>query len=131
VFSLYTFDPAVEVCDTIPEVTYQPAEGDPVIVRAEDEICRITGNDSAWYTGTADWDNGAFGEVYKATAYDYPMAFFSEVAEVEIVGLFVLDAIEGDGMRILIVPHATENAPDTLYGAYEFERRLFKPESAE
>ncbi len=125
-FSLYTFDPDSETCETIPEVVYQPEE-EVLVIRQAYEVCIDTGSTGAWYVGTADWDNGAFGEVYKATAYDYPMSFFKDVAEVEVVGLFVLDAIENNGMRLLIVPHATANAPDTLYGAYEFNKRIFAP----
>ena len=127
-FSLYTFNPTQEHCETVPEVTYQITSEDPVIVvQDEYDVCVTTGNDTSWYIGTADWDNGAFGEVYTAEAYNYPMAFFDEIAEVYVVGLFRLDAIKGGGMRLLIVPHGTGEAPDELFGAYSFNKNLFQP----
>ncbi len=119
-WSLYTYNPPFEVCETIDEVNI---EGEPTEVD-EFEVCFEGGNDTAWYVGSDPYDGSSYGFVYKAEAFEYPVAVDGQLASTEVVGFYILDKSE-TGMFLIITPEGDANAPDTLFRAYDLDTVLF------
>ncbi len=119
-WSLYTYNPPFEDCETIDEVLI---EGEPTEVD-EFKVCFEGGNDTEWYVGSDPYDGSAYGLVYKSEAYEYPEVFDGDLSETEVVGFYILDKSE-TGMFLIITPQGDADAPDTLFRAYDLDTVLF------